>query len=261
MNIVSIIPARMGSSRFPGKPMADILGMPMIGHVYKRVKMSKLLNEVYVATCDKVIFDYIESIGGKAVMTSNCHERCSDRCAEAMLKIEEQENIKIDIMVMVQGDEPLTFPQMIDEAVNPMLNDKSVIITNLVADLNTLKEFEDPNEVKVVMDKFNNAIYFSREPIPSRKKGILDVPMKKQVCVIPFTHDFLLEYNEMEPTPLEIIESVDMMRIIENGMKVKMVDTQYETKAVDTKEDLNRVIEIMKKDKLVNGYINVKKNS
>jgi len=249
MNIISIIPARMGSSRFPGKPMADILGMPMIGHVYKRVKMSEMLTEVYVATCDKEIYDYIESIGGKAVMTSDCHERCSDRCAEAMLKIEKDENIKVDIMVMVQGDEPLTFPQMIDEAVNPMIENKDIIITNLVADLDTVEEFEDPNEVKVVMDKNNNALYFSREPIPSRKKGVLDVPMKKQVCVIPFTRDFLLEYNEMEPTPLEIIESVDMMRILENGMQVKMVDTQYITKAVDTQEDLQRVIEMMKNDK------------
>lgn len=254
MNIISIIPARMGSSRFPGKPMADILGMPMIGHVYKRVKMSKLLNQVYVATCDQVIFDYITSIGGKAVMTSDCHERCTDRCAEAMLKIEKEENIKVDIMVMVQGDEPLTFPEMIDEATQPMLDDKSIKITNLVADLESVDEFENPNEVKVVMDKQGFALYFSREPIPSRKKGILDVPMKKQVCVIPFTRDFLLEYNTMEPTPLEIIESVDMMRILENGQKVKMVPTQYKTKAVDTIEDLRRVVEMMEVDTLIEEY-------
>jgi len=254
MNIISIIPARMGSSRFPGKPMANILGMPMIGHVYKRVKMSKTLSEVYVATCDKEIYDYIESIGGKAVMTSDCHERCSDRCAEAMLKIEKETSEKCDIMVMVQGDEPLTFPEMIDEAVTPMLEDKSIQITNLVADINSLSSFEDPNEVKVVMDKNNNALYFSREPIPSRKKGVLEVPMKKQVCVIPFTRDFLLEYNEMEPTPLEIIESVDMMRILENGMSVKMIDTSYETKAVDTQEDLDKVVEIMKQDELFECY-------
>ncbi|MDQ1341088.1 MAG: 3-deoxy-manno-octulosonate cytidylyltransferase synthetase, partial [Campylobacterota bacterium] len=202
MNVISIIPARMGSSRFPGKPMADILGMPMIGHVYKRVKMSKLLAEVYVATCDEEIYSYIESIGGKAVMTSDCHERCSDRCAEAMLKIEKEENIKVDIMVMVQGDEPLTFPEMIDEAVAPMIEDPTLLITNLVADLRSIEEFENPNEVKVVMDKAGFALYFSREPIPSRKKGALDVPMKKQVCVIPFTRDFLLQYNTMEPTPL-----------------------------------------------------------
>lgn len=255
MNIISIIPARMGSSRFPGKPMADLLGMPMIGHVYKRVKMSKLLTEVYVATCDQVIYDYIESIGGKAVMTSDCHERCSDRCAEAMLKIEKDEGERVDIMVMVQGDEPLTFPEMIDESVKPMLDDDKIIITNLVADIETVDDFNDPNEVKVVMDKQNNALYFSREPIPSRKKGVLEVPMKKQVCVIPFTRDFLLKYNEMEPTPLEIIESVDMMRILENGMKVKMIDTAYDTKAVDTSEDLKRVIETMKEDILFKqGY-------
>ncbi|MCT7511867.1 3-deoxy-manno-octulosonate cytidylyltransferase [Aliarcobacter cryaerophilus] len=255
MNIISIIPARMGSSRFPGKPMKDILGMPMIGHVYKRVKMSKTLSEVYVATCDMEIYDYIESIGGKAVMTSDCHERCSDRCAEAMLKIENETGIKCDIMVMVQGDEPLTFPEMIDEAVQPMIGNESVLITNLVSDIDTVEAFENPNEVKVVMDKNNNALYFSREPIPSRKKGVLDVPMKKQVCVIPFTRDFLLEYNQMEPTPLEIIESVDMMRILENGGKVKMIDTKYITKAVDTEEDIEVVKNMMKNDKLFKkGY-------
>ncbi len=254
MNIISIIPARMSSSRFPNKPMKEILGMPMIGHVYKRVKMSKTLKEVYVATCDQVIYDYIESMGGKAVMTSNIHERCSDRCAEAMLKIEEQTNERCDIMVLVQGDEPLTVPEMIDEAVEPMIKDKSLVITNLVANIDTVEAFENPNEVKVVVDKFNNAMYFSREPIPTRKKGILEVHMKKQVCVIPFTRDFLLEYNEMEPTPLEIIESVDMMRILENGGKVKMCDTKYKTKAVDTQEDLDLVIEIMKTDKLYPNY-------
>jgi 3-deoxy-manno-octulosonate cytidylyltransferase (CMP-KDO synthetase) len=157
-------------------------------------------------------------------------------------------------MVMVQGDEPLTFPQMIDEAVKPMIEDNSIVITNLVADIDSVGAFENPNEVKVVMDKDNFALYFSREPIPSRKKGVLDVPMKKQVCVIPFTRNFLLEYNEMEPTPLEIIESIDMMRILENGMKVKMIPTVYKTKAVDTQEDLDMVVGMMKQDKLYFKY-------
>ena len=254
LSIISIIPARMASSRFPGKPMAKILGMPMIGHVYKRVKMSKLLNEVYVATWDKEIFDYIKSIGGKAIMTSDSHERCSDRCAEAMLKVEKETGKKVDIMVMVQGDEPLTYPEMIDEAVKPMINDRGINITNLVADIESVKEFEDPNEVKVVMDKNNYALYFSREPIPSRKKGVDKVPMKKQVCIIPFRRNFLLEYNQMAPTPLEVIESVDMMRILENGMKVKMIPTKYKTKAVDTKEDLEKVVEMMKEDELFIMY-------
>lgn len=254
MNIISIIPARMGSSRFPGKPMKDILGIPMIGHVYRRVKMSKILKEVYVATCDKEIFDYVQSIGGKAIMTSDIHERCTDRCAEAMLKIENDTGEKCDIMVLVQGDEPLTFPQMIEEAVNPILNDSKIMITNLVADLDTKEEFENPNEVKVVMDKENNALYFSREPIPSRKKSKLEVPMKKQVCVIPFKRNFLLKYNQMKQTPLEKIESVDMMRIVEHGGKIKMCQTNYKTKAVDTVEDLALVCEIMKNDKLYKNY-------
>jgi len=254
MNNIAIIPARMGSSRFPGKPMAEILGMPMIGHCYFRTKMSKSLKEVYIATPDKVIFDYAESIGAKAIMTSDKHERASDRCAEAMLKIEEETGERVDIMVLVQGDEPLTFPEMIDEAIEPVVKGEAKI-TNLVADLETVEEFEDPNEVKVVMDKNNFALYFSREPIPSRKKGVLDVPMKKQVCVIPYERDFLLEYNQMEPTPLEIVESVDMMRILENGEKVKMVDTQFKTKAVDTKEDLERVEEMMRVDKLKEEYL------
>jgi len=255
MNIIGIIPARMASSRFPNKPMADILGMPMIGHCYTRSKMSSFLNEAYVATCDKIIHDYIESIGGKAVMTSDMHERASDRTAEALLKIEESIGGKVDIVVMLQGDEPMITPDMIQTAVQPLIDSEEIKISNLYAKINTVEEFEDPNEVKVVVDKDEFALYFSREPIPSRKKGVLDVPMYKQVCIIPFNRDFLLDYNYMEQTPLEIIESVDMMRILENGMKVKMVFTKHESYAVDTKEDLENVIEKMKSDELIEKYM------
>lgn len=254
MNIISIIPARMGSSRFPGKPMKKILGMPMIGHVYNRVKMCKTLNEVYVATCDQEIFDYIESIGGNAVMTSKSHERCSDRCAEAMLKIEEKAKKNIDIMVMVQGDEPLTFPQMIEQATRPLI-EKECSITNLIADIRTKEEFESPNEIKVVTDKNNFALYFSREPIPSAAKYDGEIPMKKQVCVIPFNRDFLIEYNQMAPTELEIIESVDMMRVLENNIKLKMVPTDFITKAVDTPEDIKIVEKMLQSDELVKQYL------
>lgn len=255
MNIIGIIPARMASSRLPNKPMAEILGMPMIGHCYKRSKMSSLLDEVYVATCDKEIVDYVNSIGGKAVMTADTHERASDRTAEALLKIEKSTGKKVDIVVMLQGDEPMITPEMIQGAVQSLINNKNIKISNLYATINTVAEFEDPNEVKVVVDKEEYAIYFSREPIPSRKKGVLDVPMYKQVCIIPFERDFLLEYNDMEQTPLEIIESVDMMRILENGMKVKMIFTEKESYAVDTQEDLDNVIEKMKSDILISKYL------
>ena len=148
-------------------------------------------------------------------MTSASHQRCTDRCAEAMIKIEKETNEKCNLMVLVQGDEPLVHPKMIEESIAPMLKDNKIPITNLVADIDSIEAFENKNEIKVVLDKFNNALYFSREPIPTRKKGILEVPMKKQVCIIPFTRDFLLEYNEMQATPLEVIESIDMMRILE----------------------------------------------
>jgi len=253
MRIISIIPARMAASRFPGKPMAEINGMPMIGHVYKRVKLNKTLNEVYVATCDQIIFEYIHSIGGKAIMTSDCHERCSDRCAEAMLKIEEQEGVKIDIVVMVQGDEPLVHPAMIDESLAPMIENEDILVTNLMAEINDISEFKDPNEIKVVVDSDDSALYFSREPIPTMTK-FSNVPMLKQVCIIPFRRSFLLHFNNMEPTKLEIIESIDMLRILENKMKVQMVNTNFVTKSVDTQSDLNKVSEMMKDDEIFNTY-------
>lgn len=254
MNIIAIIPARMGSSRFPGKPMKEILGVPMIGHVYFRTAMSQKVSHTYVATCDQEIYDYIKKVGGKVVMTGDHHERCSDRTAEALLKIENEIGQKADIVVMVQGDEPMTYPEMIDQSVAPMLQDESIQVVNLMAKIKTQKEHEDPNEVKVVCDKQNNAIYFSREPIPSRKKGGKDIPMLKQVCIIPFRRDYLLKYNSMEPTPLEIIESVDMLRILENGEKVKMVPCELETYSVDTLEDLAFVTEKMKSDTLRERY-------
>jgi 3-deoxy-manno-octulosonate cytidylyltransferase (CMP-KDO synthetase) len=256
MKIIGIIPARLASSRLPQKPFADILGMPMIGHVYHRSKLCTTLDEVYVATCDKEIYDYISSIGGKAVMTSDKHERASDRTAEALLKIELDTNSKMDIVVMIQGDEPMVTPEMINDSIVPLLNDKSIKITNLMAKMNSIQEHEDPAEVKVVVDTNNFALYFSREAIPSRKKGVDDVPMLKQVCIIPFLRDFLLEYNEMAQTPLEIIESVDMNRLLENGIKIKMVLSETETYSVDTLADLENVNSKMINDILLKSYLN-----
>ena len=255
MNIVGIMPARMASTRFPGKPLVEILGMPMIGHVYYRSKMTDILDEVYVATCDQEIVDYINSIGGQAIMTADTHERASDRTAEALLKIEEQTGKKIDIVVMLQGDEPMIVPEMIEHAVKPLIQDSSIKVSNLMAELKTEDEWNDYNEVKVVVDQNKNALYFSREPIPSRKKFDGKIIAFKQVCVIPFTRDCLLEYTELEPTPLEIIESVDMNRFLEHGMRVKMVKTEFNTLAVDTSEDLKKVEAIMADDEFIYQYI------
>ena len=151
MNIIAVIPARMGSSRFPGKPLADIHGIPMVGHVTIRTGMCKNLTSTWIATCDQVVMDYAASAGLKAVMTADTHVRCTTRTAEAMLKIEEMTGQRADIVVMVQGDEPMITPDMIDAAVEPMLKDPSINVVNLMADLATEEEFEDPNEVKVVL--------------------------------------------------------------------------------------------------------------
>ncbi len=252
--IIGIIPARMAASRFPGKPLKLIHGIPMLGHVYYRSRMSTLLSEVYVATCDREIMEYVESLGGKAIMTSASHQRASDRTAEALEIIEEQTAHRIDIVVMIQGDEPMLRPLMIDEALRPMLQDPEVLVVNLMAPLKSNNEHDDINEVKVVIDRQSNALYFSREPIPSRRKGGDQVPKYKQVCIIPFRRDFLLTYAKLEPTPLEIIESVDMNRVLEHGYKVRMVlidDTIY---SVDTPEDLVRVERLCRNDILFQFY-------
>ena len=255
MRAVAVIPARMASSRFPGKPMALIHGMPMIGHCYSRVRLCDALSDTYVATCDKEIFDYIESIGGKAVMTADTHERASDRAAEAMVKIEETSGERIDILVMVQGDEPMDTPEMVSEALSPMLQDNSVQIVNLMGSIENLDEFEDPNTVKVVVGSDDNAIYFSREPIPSRRKGFDDVPMRKQICIIPFRRDYLLQFNNTPEMPLECIESVDMLRVIECGGQVRMVMTDHQSVGVDTPDHLRRVEQLMVDDALMKKYL------
>lgn len=257
MRITGIIPARMGSSRFPGKPLADISGKAMIEHVYRRSKMADLLNDLYIATPDKEIEDHCALNGMNVVMTSPAHERATDRTAEAALKIEEKTKKKIDIVILIQGDEPLVYPEMIDLAVEPLIKDENILTSNLMSPLKSAAESEDPNEVKVVVDKESFALYFSREPIPSSKKGGKDFSVMKQVCIMPFRRDFLLKYNSLEQTPLEKIESVDTLRCLENGFKVKMVPCDFNTYSVDTPADLQKVRELMKEDTLVRKYSKV----
>lgn len=255
MNVIAIIPARMGSSRFPGKPMEKIQGIPMVGHCYMRCLQCNDLLDTFVATCDQEIFDYIKSIGGNVIMTDKGHERASDRTAEAMIKIEKDLKKKVDIVVMVQGDEPMITPKMISDSIKPLRFDSKVNVVNLMSEIKSVEEFEDSNEVKVVVDKAGNAIYFSREPIPSRKKGNHEVLMLKQVCVIPFRRDYLIKFNSTPETDLEIFESIDMMRIIENGDKVRMVMSHESSYSVDTKTDLMKVNKLMESDSLINTYI------
>lgn len=254
LRAIGIIPARMASTRFPGKPLAAIRGMPMIGHVYYRSKMSRALDQVYLATCDQEIAAYAEEIGAPCVMTAPTHERASDRIAEAMQLIERTAGSGADIVVMIQGDEPMLYPEMIDEALAPMTDDPSIPVVNLMAPLRSREEQDDPNEIKVVVDHAGNALYFSREPIPSWKKGAAEVPMRKQVCIIPFRREFLTRFNALPSMPLERAESIDMLRALEHGYRVRMVLTQRETYSVDTPEDLAYVAKRMAHDPLVQQY-------
>jgi 3-deoxy-manno-octulosonate cytidylyltransferase (CMP-KDO synthetase) len=249
LKIIALIPARMGSSRFPGKPMAPLLGIPMIEHVYRRVALNPLLSATVVATCDREIAEHVRLIGGRVAMTGSHHERASDRCAEALEVIEREDRERFAIAVMVQGDEPLVHPDMITEALQPMLDDPQILVTNLLGQISGDAEFEDRNCIKVVCGRDGNALYFSREPIPTRSKGV-NAPMGKQICVIPFRRQFLIDYTSMSPTPLEIAESVDMLRILENGLSVRMVPTQHNTQAVDTEADRIRVEHMMRSDAL-----------
>ncbi len=252
--VIGIIPARMASTRFAGKPLRPILGMPMIGHVYLRSRLSPALDDVYVATCDAVIRDYVRSIGGKAIMTLDTHERASDRTAEAMLKAEDATGRRAGIVVMIQGDEPMVTPEMIGRAVKALLDDPEVNIVNLMGEISQ-SEASDPNEIKVVVDMRGDAVYFSREPIPSGSKHTGGLKRFKQVCVIPFRRESLLRFNRLGQTPLEIIESVDMLRLVENGLKVRMVSTGAATWSVDTVQDLRRVEQAMMCDPLLGRYM------
>ncbi len=236
---IAIIPARMGSSRFPGKPLAQLLGRPMIEHVLRRAEMCTQLNAVYVATCDEEIRKVVEALGGRVIMTSPTHDRATDRVAEAA------EQIDAGIVVMIQGDEPMITPAMIAAAVTPLLADRSVECVNLVHRITKRHDYLDPNTIKVVMDVNHDALYFSRAPIPALQfTENNQLPMFKQVCVIPFRREFLSEFTRLPPTPLEQAESIDMLRLIEHGRRVRLVETTVETHAVDTPEDL-RLVEML----------------
>jgi 3-deoxy-manno-octulosonate cytidylyltransferase (CMP-KDO synthetase) len=241
LELLLIIPARMGSSRFPGKPLHAINGKPLIQYCIENAQKAVGTDRTWVATCDKEIFDFSENIGANVIMTSAQHERASDRVAEAAKKIEQLKKMNYDIIIMLQGDEPLISPKMIIDACEPLLTDTSVKVSNLMANIDAIEEFCDVNEVKVVADMKGDAIYFSREQIPSPWKMDVTNHIFKQVCCIPFRRDFLDLFNSLEETALERFESIDMLRLLEHGYKVRMVRTDEKAYSVDTVSDAKRV--------------------
>ena len=249
MKVIAIVPARMAATRFPGKPLVDICGLPMIEHVRRRVALCTVIDEVIVATCDQEIVQVVQDFGGIAVMTANEHERCTDRVAEASI------SVNADIVINVQGDEPLVNPQMFYPLLEPFKEDPDTICTNLMAEIETDEDFQNSDVVKTVFDMKQNALYFSREAIPSlQKAGSSAFKKFKQLGVIAFRQKFLQQFAKLPPTPLEVIESVDMMRAIEHGFSVRMVESYFDSFGVDRPKDLKRVAALMKKDALFGQY-------
>ena len=253
MNVIGIIPARLNASRFPGKPMANIHGMPMVEHCYHRTRLTPGISSTFVATCDYDIANHINSIGGNSIMTSSTHTRATTRTAEAMQLIENELKEKIDIVVMVQGDEPLIKPETIEKTLHHF-KDSSVDIVNIMSRLDNYQDFIDKNNVKVVVDCNSDALYFSREPIPSPWKGIENLSMYMQTGVIAFRHEALLKFNSMDETTLEQTESVDMNRVLEMGGSIRMVATEFKTIGVDTPQELKDSEELMRNDSTFTQY-------
>lgn len=237
MKVTGIIPARFSSTRLPGKPLADICGKPMIQHVYEKASQATLLNEVLVATDDKRVYNKVLEFGGKAMMTSPDHNTGTDRLAEVARKLDS------DVIVNIQGDEPLMNPENIDIAVSALLDDETVPMSTLMWRIVDLEEAQNPSVVKVVTDKDGNALYFSRSPIPYPREdaGVYF----KHLGLYVYRRDFLLHFAALKPTPLEELEKLEQLRVLENGYKIKVVETEHTSIGVDTPADLDRVRRII----------------
>lgn len=243
MKFLGVIPSRYASTRLEGKLLKDICGHTMIEWVYKRTKLSNL-DEVVVATDDERIYKEVERFGGKAILTSKEHENGTSRIAEVCTKYEDY-----DVIVNVQGDEPLIEPEMINSIINSFKEDDTISMSTLKYKIDTMEEIENPNYVKVITDKKGYALYFSRSVIPYPRK--LDIQnYYKHVGIYGYKRDFVVEYAKMEPTPLELSESLEQLRALENGYRIKVMETPYKIIGVDTQEELEKVREYIKENGL-----------
>lgn len=250
MKSIAIVPARMGSGRFPGKPMSDIEGMSMIAHCYLRTRLCAALTKVVVATPNKEIVEEIERYGGEALLTPE-FDMCNDRIAWAYDRIAEQDGA-YDLVINVQGDQPLVFPEMLDALLAAKKADPDFPSITMVEPCSTLEDFYDLNRVKVIFRALDlSLIYMSRAPIPSPKqKDVLPEQTYKHVALIGFDPEFLREFLSFGMTHNEKIEGIDYNRVIEMGREMKVVITDQITDTVDTPEDLERVRSVMKSDRL-----------
>ncbi|NLR89982.1 MULTISPECIES: 3-deoxy-manno-octulosonate cytidylyltransferase [Flammeovirga] len=243
---LGLIPARYGSSRLEGKPLADICGKPMIQHVYERAKAA--LDDVYIATDDKRIVEAVESFGGKVIMTSADHENGTTRCLEALELVNKQTDGQFDAVVNIQGDEPLLEPSTLTELVNSF--DEETNFATLVTPVVHAEDLENESEVFVTFDHNKNALYFSRAVIPTvrgkkRKDWMQYTTFYKHLGLYAYTNDALKKFSSLAPTTLEKLESLEQLRWIEHGYQIKVGITEHDSIPVDTKEDLERVRNIM----------------
>ena len=235
MSVAVIIPARLAATRLPDKPLADIIGKPMIQHVYERATQALSVTRVLVATPDEIILQAVQRFGGNAVITSSAHRSGTDRIAEAAHALPGE----FDIIVNVQGDEPLLDPATIDLAVEALLSSDAVMASAMCL-LPEGRE-NDPNVVKVVTDKQGYALYFSRSPLPYRRDINAPYVPRQHVGLYVYRREFLSQFPRMEPTPLERLESLEQLRVLENGYRIRMIETSQVPESVDTPEDLERV--------------------
>lgn len=240
MKIAGIIPARYASTRFPGKPLADINGKPMIQHVYENASKSKLLNEVIVATDDKRVFNTVEEFGGKAVMTSRRNKSGTDRIGEIARWRNSEINIA-EIIVNIQGDEPFINYKNIDKAIEPLIKDKSVNVSTLCYRINSKAEIQNPNIVKVVFNENNFALYFSRSVVPYNRDNSKNIRYFKHIGLYVYRKDYLLKLIKLKPTKLETAEKLEQLRILETGERIKVIETKIDSHSVDTREDLKKI--------------------
>jgi len=252
---VVIIPARYSSSRFPGKPLVELLGKPMIMWVYERASLISLADDVFVATDDQRIFESVKEFGGKVLMTSSSHRTGSDRVLEAALSLD------CEIVVNVQGDEPLLAPDAVDQAIKALLDDPGQDVATLRAKILSARELFDPNTVKLVCSEDDYVLYFSRYPIPYveelfdrfRSGSDLDVPLKefgvdffKHIGVYVYRKDFLLKFSRMPTGMLEKAERLEQLRILESGYPIRALRTEAVMKNVDVPEDVVVVEQLLK---------------
>jgi len=242
MKIIGIIPARWGATRFEGKVLADINGKPMIQRVWEQAKKSQSLDEVLVACDDERIYKAAEEFGAKAIMTSKDHASGTDRIAEAVT------SLAVDIVVNIQGDEPLIQPSVIDDLANALSADEECQMATVVKVIDDEQELNDPNVVKVVIDQKGYALYFSRSTVPfirdNKKSG--DLNFYKHLGLYAYKKKFLLGYKDLPASQLELSEKLEQLRALEAGYRIKTVITKEDTVSVDTPEDLERVKQLIK---------------